>query len=216
MNKKYICLLIFLSQTLITGCKDKDIQYTNPAITVKKAPPANNIKIDLTIESMLDHNSLEGLNFILENKDKTISITGLLDCEPTVNNTLIKCSSKLQNNNLSPGFYRLIIKDYHSDGVACDIVEYSKTRPINLILNKNSSGECIYYQLLDDTHLSEAELYNRINYITNRKYINEPINELLYELYKYFNTTSESHQETWDKLINAVKHSERLPQDVQI
>lgn len=159
----------------------------------------------------------QNVQFIIENAAKKKFYEGTLDCsaqnidsDPTQE---VVCSSMQKPEQLHSGTYRILLKSVSGHGLTCDVFEYKAGTPLHLVLNEETSGECLLWQMVAETGYSEQEIKKRVAHILNAEGTeNYDLEATLFDLYMYFGGKNQ-HKNAWYKLLELVKSNQPLPKN---
>lgn len=160
----------------------------------------------------------KNVSFSIQERPWHKLVNGKLDCKLQPD-THLKCETTDNLSNLIEGkTYRVIIfsqktdkNDKANDEIACDYFIYEKSQVPNMDVTPKSSGECLLWQLQNDTGYSEEEIRTRVRHILNDEEIPDDYDLplTLYNLYKSYDSEYD-WVEALREMTKAIKANEPL------
>ncbi|AUR50918.1 hypothetical protein [Aquella oligotrophica] len=209
--------------SIIAGCsKDTDNSATPNTTNLKVNGSSTPITLKLTIAPRIFkgiNGDFTNVSFSIQEKPWHRFINGKLECTLNSDSSVI-CSTKDDLQRLiGSKTYRIIIFsqknqaiDKSNDEIACDYFVYNPKQTPNLKITPTSSGECLIWQLKNDTGFSEEEIRTRVRHILNDSDLpeNYDLALTLYNLYKSYDSEYDWRQ-ALNKLTELIKTNKPLP-----
>lgn len=211
-----------LIMTSMTGCgvdnSENTVKSTEKKVIASSLPVTLRLTVAPRIAKGLKGDFTRNVSFSIQERPWHKFINGKLDCKLQMDAHL-KCETTDSLSQLSEGkTYRIIIfsqktnfLDQANDEIACDYFIYDKSQVPSMAITPKSSGECLLWQLQNDTGYSEEEIRTRVRHILNDEEIPDDYDLplTLYEMYKSYDNEYD-WVEALREMTRAIKANDQL------
>ncbi len=155
------------------------------------------------------------VSYMLEDSAKHKFAEGKLKCDASNvdqdSSEEVVCTSVALPAELSSGLYRILLKSDSGHGLICDIFSYKAGTSIKLVMNEETSGDCLLWQLMAETGYSESEVKTRTAHILKAEHLADfNLSATLFDLYMYYGG-KDPHKKAWHNLVELIKSNKPFP-----